>query len=257
MPLARRRCTDMRLRAVFLSIAILFLAMPGAAQSPLIADLSEHQIQITTGFVGTDVLLFGTVDPDSNVVVVVRGPEEQTTVWRKGRYAGVWVNDRRVVFERVPSFYAVRASAPLDEIASEITRMRHGMGAEFLRLRSLDDDVSEEDLAVFKAALIRNKQREGLFATGGDDISFLGGQLFRTRLHFPANVPTGFYDVEVFMLQNGRVTHAQTTPLIVRKAGLGADVFYFAYNYSAIYGLIAVLLAVAAGALAAFVFRKN
>jgi uncharacterized protein (TIGR02186 family) len=112
-------------------------------------------------------------------------------------------------------------------------------------------------LETFRKALIRNKERDGLFATGGDNITFLGGQLFRTRLHFPANVPTGFYDVEVFMLQDGRVVHAQTTPLIVRKAGLGADVFFFAHNYSAIYGIIAVLLAVAAGVIAAFVFRKS
>ncbi len=247
----------MRLRAVLLSIAVMFLAMPGAAQTPLVADLSEHQIQITTGFVGTDVLLFGTVEPDSNVVVVVRGPEEETTVWRKGRYAGIWVNERRIVFERVPSFYAVSSSAPLGEIASAITRSRHGMGAEYLRLRSAGEDVAEQVLADFKSALIRNKQHEGLFATKGDKITFLGGQLFRTRLHFPANVPTGFYDVEVFMLQNGRVTHAQTTPLIVRKAGLGADIFFFAHNYSAFYGIIAVLLAAVAGVLAAFIFRKN
>jgi len=250
----------MHLRAVLLALGIMLAALPGFSQTPLIADLSEHQIQITTGFVGTDVLLFGTVDPGSNVVVVVRGPEEQTTVWRKGRFAGIWVNDRRVIFERVPSFYAVRSSAPLDEIASRTTRMRHGMGAEFLRLRAEAEEAEEtsaEMLETFRKALIRNKQREGLFATGGDNITFLGGQLFRTRLHFPANVPTGFYDVEVFMLQDGRVVHAQTTPLIVRKAGLGADVFFFAHNYSAIYGIIAVLLAVAAGVIAAFVFRKS
>jgi len=247
----------MKLHALIPFIAAVFLALPGAAQTPLIADLSEHQIQITTGFVGTDVLLFGTVDPESDVVVVVRGPEEETTVWRKGRYAGVWVNDRRVVFPRVPSFYAVRSSAPLAEIATEATRARHGMGAQYLRLRSNEENLSEADQKIFRQALIRNKIRQGLFATEGEQIAFLGGQLFRTRLHFPANVPTGFYDVEVFMLQDGRVVHAQTTPLIVRKAGLGADVFYFAYNYSALYGIIAVLLAVAAGALAAFVFRKS
>jgi uncharacterized protein (TIGR02186 family) len=250
----------MRLRAVLLSVAIMALAAPGFSQTPLIADLSEHQIQITTGFVGTDVLLFGTVAADSNVVVVVRGPEEQTAVWRKARFAGIWVNESRVVFERVPSFYAVRSSAPLEEIAGETTRARHGMGAEFLRLRPAPEEVaeaSESEVATFRRALIRNKEREGLFASEGDQITFLGGQLFRTRLHFPANVPTGFYDVEVFMLQEGRVVHAQTTPLIVRKAGLGADVFFFAHNYSAVYGVIAVVLAVAAGVIAAFVFRKN
>lgn len=247
----------MNLRAVLLSIVVMALAVPGFSQTPLIADLSEHQIQITTGFVGTDVLLFGTVEPGSNVVVVVRGPEEQTTVWRKARFAGIWVNDSRVVFSRVPSFYAVRASAPLADIASESTRMRHGMGAEFLRLRPTGEDVSQAEAAAFRRALIRNKERVGLFATAGDPITFLGGQLFRTRLHFPANVPTGFYDVEVFMLQDGRVVHAQTTPLIVRKAGLGADVFFFAHNYSAAYGVLAVILAVAAGVIAAFVFRKS
>src|SRR3546814_10843191 len=79
----------MRLRAVLLSVAIMALAAPGFSQTPLIADLSEHQIQITTGFVGTDVLLFGTVAADSLVVVVVRGPEAEAAVWRKARYAGI------------------------------------------------------------------------------------------------------------------------------------------------------------------------
>src|SRR3546814_15774573 len=85
-------------------------------------------------------------------------------------------------------------------------------------------ETSPQDIVVFRAALIRNKTREGLFASEGEDITFLGGQLFRTRLHFPAHVPTGFYDLEVFMLQNGSVVHSQTTPVIWRKAGLGADV---------------------------------
>src|SRR3546814_18068284 len=60
-----RAVIEMRLRAVLLSVAIMALAAPGFSQTPLIADLSEHQIQITTGFVGTDVLLFGTVAADS------------------------------------------------------------------------------------------------------------------------------------------------------------------------------------------------
>jgi len=247
----------MKLGPILLSLGIVALAMPGSAQNPLVADLSEHQIQITTGFTGTEVLLFGTVDTESDVVVVVRGPEEDTTVWRKGRFAGIWVNEQRVVFERVPSFFAVRSSAPLDEITNKTIRARHGMGADFLRLRSADKSVSPEELEVFRAGLIRNKRKQGLFASERERINFLGGQLFRTSLFFPANVPTGFYDVEVFMLRDGRVEHAQTTPLIVSKAGLGADVFYFAHRYSAFYGILAIVLAVSAGAFAAFVFRKN
>src|SRR3546814_13292134 len=102
------------------------LAAPGFGRTPLIAALSWHQLKITAGFVGTVVLLFGTVEPSSDVVLVVRGPESEAVVWRKSRFAGIWVNDRRVVFERVPSFYAVRSNAPLDDIATQSTRARHG-----------------------------------------------------------------------------------------------------------------------------------
>src|SRR3546814_14912586 len=106
------------------------------------------------------------------------------------------------------------------------------MGAEYLRLRPRpEENETEAQVAIFREALIRNKERDGLFATTGEDITFLGGQLFRTRLHFPANVPTGFYDVEVFMLQERRVVHAQTTPQTVRTDGLGAAVFSFSHTY--------------------------
>ena len=38
------------------------------------------------------------------------------TVWRKGKVAGIWVNAEAVVFGNVPSFYAVAASRPVEEI---------------------------------------------------------------------------------------------------------------------------------------------
>src|SRR3546814_17873192 len=178
----------MRLRAVLLSVAIMALAAPGFSQTPLIADLSEHQIQITTGFVGTDVLLFGTVAADSHVVVVVRGPEAEAAVWRKARYAGIWVNDQRVVFQRVPTFYAVRRSAPLEEIATESTRMRHGMGAEFLPLRPTAEGMKEtspQQLLVFRAELIRNNTHDNLFCSNVVHITFLGGRGSPGGVQFP------------------------------------------------------------------------
>src|SRR3546814_1760687 len=96
---------------------------------------------------------------------LVTGVQDVCSSDLKARYAGIWVNDQRVVFQRVPTFYAVRSSAPLEEIATESTRMRHGMGAEFLRLRPTAEDMQEtspQDIVVFREALIRNKTREGL-----------------------------------------------------------------------------------------------
>jgi hypothetical protein len=52
------------------------------------------------------------------------------------------------------------------------------------------------------------------------------------------------------------VIGAQTTPMFVNKVGVGADIYEFAHDRAAIYGLLAVLVAVLAGWAAGAVFRR-
>jgi hypothetical protein len=74
---------------------------------------------------------------------------------------------------------------------------------------------------------------------------------------FPANVPTGIYTAEVYLVKDGEIISAQTTPLIISKSGVGAEIFDIAQRHSALYGLCAVTLAIAAGWVAAFAFRRG
>src|SRR5262249_53770188 len=105
-------------------------------------------------------------------------------------------------------------------------------------------------------ALIAIKERENLYRPVPGKVTFLGGQLFRADFHFPANVPTGTYLVEVLLVRGGKVASAQTTPLVVSKIGVGADIFEFAHRPAAAYGLLAICTALLAGWLAHLVFRR-
>ncbi len=87
-------------------------------------------------------------------------------------------------------------------------------------------------------------------------MQFLGARLFRADFQFPANVPTGSYLVEVLLIRDGQIAGAQTTPLVVSKIGVGADIFEFAHRHSAAYGIIAIVIALLAGWAAHLVFRK-
>src|SRR5216683_2960896 len=57
-------------------------------------------------------------DGPGDIIAVVRGPEREMTVWRKGKVAGIWVNAEAVTFTNVPSFYAVAASRKLEDVVS-------------------------------------------------------------------------------------------------------------------------------------------
>jgi uncharacterized protein (TIGR02186 family) len=245
----------MMMRTLSIALALLGLAFAPARAQPLVADLSDHLIAITAGFAGTDVLLFGATEGEGEVVVILRGPDNPVVVRRKSRVLGIWINRERVTFTGAPSFYRVAASRPLEEITTPALRARHQLGLDTLRLvpeRNLRPDRLEE----FRAGLIRNKQRQELYATEVGRVSFLGPRLFRTRIYLPANVPPGSYTVEVLLVRNGQVIAAQTTPMFVSKTGIGAEVYDFAHRHAAVYGLIAVLLAATGGWSASVIFRK-
>lgn len=229
----------------------------GGAQA-LVADMSSHLVAITTGFTGTEVVVFGSIEPPGDVVVVVAGPSGSEAVRRKERVAGIWVNTQGVVFTHVPQFYAVAASRPLDGLLPPSVALRHEIGLDYLRLSVLDPGgAGPQELADFRAALIRTKQSRELYPTQVGRVAFLGQRLFRTTLSLPAGVPTGLYSVNVYLLRHGDVVSAQTMPLAISKIGFSADVYDFAQRDGLLYGLIGVSLAVAAGWGAGTVFRKG
>ena len=243
-------------------VGLMAVAGPGArAQQPiqpLVADLSKHLVAITTAFDGTDVLLFGATDGPGDVVLVVRGPLTRKVVRKKDRLAGlIWANRDSVTYENVPAFYRVFANRSLEEIAPRSVLARHQIGTENLSFRKVEQSVTDSFVPGFRAALVRLKQRQGLYGAGADEVTQLANRLFRAELHFPANVPTGSYSVEVYLMRDGDVIGAEITPLVISKIGLGAEIFDYAHHQPPLYGLAAIVIAVVTGWLAAVVLQRN
>lgn len=263
----RRRATSARparlIPAAVLAAMVIALAAPGAqAQSDrglpgraLVADLSERAISITLGFTGTNLLLFGATDGVGDVVIVVRGPATDVTVRRKERIGGIWINNDSASFTNVPGFYLVASTGPLDEIVAPEVRIDRQIGLDALYLPTLEI-LPELERSRFSSALLRNKQRDGLYVEAAGSVTMQEDRLFRTDVTFPSNVPIGGYVVDVILLRDGQVVGMTTTQLGVDRRGFEALVFSFAHRQSAAYGLIAIVIALMAGWLAGFVFRK-
>jgi uncharacterized protein (TIGR02186 family) len=240
--------------AAFL-LAVFALGGQAHGQS-LTADLSSHIIGITTGFVGANLTLFGTVDKPGDVVVIVRGPPTDIVVRRKQRVLGMWINGSSAVFHDAPSFYSTASSKPLTEIGPPDTLSHHMIGLDNVKLQTADT-VKEPALSEFRTALLASQEKLDLYRPRPVPVTFMGEHLFRADMTFPANVPTGTYSVQIVLLSGGDVIGAQTSSLIVSRIGFSNGVFSVAHHHAALYGLGALVLAVGAGWAASLVFRRG
>jgi uncharacterized protein (TIGR02186 family) len=159
----------------------------------------------------------------------------------------------------VPTYLAVFANRPFDEIASAEVERRQQLGLNNVlltqRVGSDYADVVPND--AFRSAFVRLQRQYGLYREDTAAVTFLTPTLFRTGIPLPARVPIGAYEVEIKLFSNGAlVTHTETAFEIV-KVGFEQFVANGARQNGLSYGLATAALALMTGWIASVVFRKD
>lgn len=245
-------------RAALAFLLLLFCALPAAAQmgNQLTVDLAEKSVNITTGFTGANLSLFGVKEQAGDIAIIIVGPERRMVVRRKDQVAGIWMNRESVSFYNVPVYYDLALSRAEREIASAEVLEMQGVGLDALNFEPVGRE-DEEEVGRFKEALIRNKQIQGHFPLEPKNIVFLSNNFFRADFYMPANVPTGEYVIKTYLFRDGGVIGKQETKLRVGQVGFSARVYRFAHFQGLAYGLLSVLLAIVAGGSAWYFLRKE
>ena len=240
---------------------------PGARES-VQADVSARNVAVTSSFNGIEIVIFGAVDnsqqpsAESNyydVLIVVEGVPGRIVVRRKNNVAGLWLNTSSATFDVVPSYYAISSTRPIDEITSEDFRTSHGVGFQHLRFMPAfgqTQALSTEDLKEFRQAIVRLKEKQGLYIQDNFRVAFIGRSLFRATIELPANVTVGPFDTRVYLFRDEKLLSQYSVRLNLEREGLERHLHRFAFGYPTLYGLMTVAIAIAAGLLASTVFRK-
>lgn len=243
--------------------------VPAVTAERVESDLSARNIAIQSNFTGERIVIFGTienskqtkVDPHRyDVVVVVRGPRDTIVARRKTRVAGIWINADSQTFASAPGFYAVLSRRELSEVANPALLNAHGLGFESIGFRPLGPNVASraaEGLGEFEEAVVRIKQRQGLYRYDPEGVVFVGQNLFRATVDLPANVPVGDYATDVYLLHEGELLSHNRSRLTIRKQGFERFVYSAAFEYPRLYGIFAVIIAILAGLLASALTRRD
>ena len=257
---SRDRCGRLARRLACAIGFLLFswIGAQSASAKSIVADIDHHLIAITTDFSGEDVLIFGAVDQPGDVVMALWGPLTQVQVHHKERVAGIWINRDMVTFGNVPSFYGLASSRPLTDLLNTSLLDQYQLGVGQLQIKTLSADADAlNDVDTYRTALLRQRQRNSLYADKVGRVTFIGDTLFRANLRLPSTVPTGKFLIEVYLVRNGEVVDAQTIPLVISKVGFGADIYRFANKHGLAYGVIALIISLASGWLAHLIFRRR
>ena len=257
----------MKRRTVSFLVALAALAaatLPAAAER-LVISVSKHRIQVTSNFVGEDLVLFGSVEPDANtvprrrgydIVVTVTGPRKQFVTRRKERRLGIWINVESSDFAGAPAFLAVLSNRPVEQIGTEEVRRRLQIGLDAMPLATGSTaDVETND--PFRKAFIRINAKHQMYQEIENGVTFLTPHLFRAAIALPASAPIGTYSIDVKLLADGAPIARATSAFEVIKAGFEQLVAETAHHRPLLYGLITAMMALLTGWLASVIFRRD
>ena len=231
--------------------------------------MSARDIPVTANFNGTEIVVFGAVDGSQqpsaesgyyDLIIVVEGVPSRMVVRKKGNVAGLWLNTASVVFDNVPSYYAVASNRPIDEIAPEDVRALHGIGLQHLKFTPAvgqSHPLSNEDIKAYRDAVVRLKRNSRLYVESPFGAGFTGKSLFRASVVLPANVTVGAFVTHVYLFREEKYLYKVSVRHTLGREGLEWYLHAFAHRLPTVYGFATVLIAVGAGLLASTAFRKS
>lgn len=259
----------MKLRNRIISFGLLLCvsALPARAET-LVTDLSQHVIEITSQFAGSELLLFGALERhatesvqsddiavqglDYDIIVVVQSDPTDMVIRKKQRVAGIWINNENQMVRGVPGYYVVGSTRPLNDFLSKADQIELGLGLENLNIVNEND----EEISEYKEALIRNMKVRGLYKESSGNVIVKDEILFRANLAFPSNMPVGDYKADVYLVRDGNIIINHRTDLLVDKRGIERVIYNFAHEYPPFYGIMAIFVALSVGLFSGFVAKK-
>ena len=162
----------------------------------------------------------------------------------------MWFNLEAVELPDAPSFFQAFATEGLK------ARTQDFLFQDSLENKDSFFSVPRQPLDTWQQAYLKTGMDKALLREDIGDLELKNDLLFKARVQLPDNVVPGDYKVTVYQFASDRIASTSQQIMTVQRQGLNARLHGLSNNQAALYGLLCVLLAVAAGYGAAYMFRK-
>ncbi len=248
-----------RLGYGFLMIVAAGLAWLGtswAAETPLSLELANAKIEISTFYDGTTLDVTGTLPAEADAVIQVSGPKKDVHLKQKGKVAGfLWMNKYDVSLENTPAVYMVYTPTGAKE---KFLNPELGVGYKAL-VNGIAIEPESADKEFIFGEYVKLMEEAGVYAVNEGTIKYgavnNGVKSFSATLTIPSLMSAGDYTVEALAVDNGTVTGRSSKKLTLELVGLPASISKMAYGKPLLFGIMAVVIAIATGLIIGVIFK--
>tara|TARA_R110002072_G_scaffold281585_3_gene444202 strand:- start:1011 stop:1784 length:774 start_codon:yes stop_codon:yes gene_type:complete len=225
------------------------IAAEPQASERLAIEIARNYVDITVGFTGTTVELFGDRrDKKTEIAIVIEGPKKDITIWKKDRVMGTWVNRYFVTYKDMPMYYHYAVSDNSVDLEKDKLYLDNGIGYHAL-LKNVSRTTSKalEDENIFDDILMVKKQNNGVFFAEAAPIRFMNDNFFRIQFKVPPSAPTGAYKIHSYLIRGGEIIQHNENDLVVKQVGLNAFLYNASRQSSFIYAMSCIFFALFSG----------
>ncbi len=177
----------------------------------------------------------------------------------------VWLPVGPAEIQDIPGMCAILSSAKISNILSAAEQRAAGVTSDFKEIYEqskirLRQEPPQSEIASLRQEYLSGLLRiltEGRLYQSQEDAVKINSCQFRAQLVYPANAPMGEYTAFCYFVQEGRARLVWQEKFVVKSGGLAEWLSHQARANSAIYGVLAALIAVGAGMLVGVIFRKG
>ncbi len=219
-------------------------------------DLSENNIEIKTDFDGKEIIIFGLLKDKHDTLVTIKGPLSRMKIQKKERYFGIWANNKQITYSKIPTLFFLSSSANIDKILPNSIQINNDLNFDkILNNKTFDQNfIFENDQSTWNENFVRIKKKQLFYKEF--EMKIIKDKLFQTSIFFPPNTMPGVYNVNIYYIKHNAIMNNDQKKIIIKKTGIGSNIYEFAKSNAATYGVFVILFSVLSGLIAATLFRR-
>tara|TARA_Y100000768_G_scaffold383588_1_gene366037 strand:- start:466 stop:1212 length:747 start_codon:yes stop_codon:yes gene_type:complete len=240
---------------IALCLGIIFIFISVEAEE-IYFDLSEDNIEIKTDFDGKEIIIFGLLQDSYNTLLTIKGPLSKMKIQKKERLFGVWINNKQITYSNIPTLFFLSSSSEIDEILPDSIQINDDLNFDkILNNKTFDQNfIFENDQKTWNENFVRIKKKQLFYKEF--EMKIFKDKLFQTSVFFPPNTIPGIYYVDIYYIKHKTIMNKDQKKIIVKKTGIGSDIYEFARKRAATYGVFVIIFSVLSGLIAATLFRR-